>query len=197
MKPRCKEATKNQMARWRQYCFSGRSLNTYRQKGLRKIKLKREASCHDRSSNPHLPKHSILSNSQTPMSSITESCHPPPASADASSLTQPGTVNPRSTDSGSILTGTEPPVSFPKRLYDAWKAGLGPTYGINNERGDRFMKLFDAQPLKIDLREQEEADDSRRRDRLKRAFLLVCPSGEYSWTTEQHKEFADHVVRPA
>lgn len=59
------------------------------------------------------------------------------------------------------------------------------------------MTLFDAQPLKIDLRKREETDDSRRRDRLKRAFLFVCPAGEYSWTTEQHKEFADHIVRPA
>jgi hypothetical protein len=96
----------------------------------------------------------------------------------------------------SDLDGARPSVSFAKRLYDAWKAGLGPTYGINNERGDHFMTLFDAQPLKIDLREQEDTDDSRRRDRLKRAFLLVCPSGEYSWTTKQHKDFADHVVRP-
>jgi hypothetical protein len=132
------------------------------------------------------------------MSFETESCNPPPASADASSLTQPDTVDPESMNSGSNLTGTEPPVSLPRRLYDAWKAGLGPTYGINNERGDRFMKLFDAQPLKVDLREREGTDDSRRgRNRLKLAYLFICKSGKPSWSTEQHKEFADHVAGSA
>lgn len=180
----CKEATKNQMARWGQYCFSGRMISIFREKVTRKIKLKREASCRDRISHVHLLTHSTLLNSQTPMSFITESSNLPPTSSACSCLTGISTVDPTSTKPCSDLIGTAPSESFPKRLYNAWKAGLGPTYGIDTKRGDEFMQIFDAHAHNIkclgkDVVAGEDEEDrrerNRQRDRLRSAYLKTSP----------------------
>jgi len=103
----------------------------------------------------------------------------------------------------SDLNGAKPPVSLPRRLYDACKAGLGPTYGIDTKRGDEFVQMFDAHPHDIKcLRkdavaskdEEDRKERNRQRDRLRSAYLKTSPSGKADWSTEQHEEFEGYVV---
>jgi hypothetical protein len=122
---------------------------------------------------------------------------------DGSSLTGSGTIDPASTNPASDLPVVEPSESCAERLHDAWKAGLGPTYGIDTKRGDEFMQMFDAHPHNIKcLRkdavagedEEDRRERNRQRDRLRSAYLKTFPSGKASWSTEQHEEFEGYVV---
>ncbi|KAG7530852.1 hypothetical protein FFLO_04759 [Filobasidium floriforme] len=152
------------------------------------------------SSEPPLPNNPTHYNSQTSMSSNTGSSL---ASKDGSSLTGSGTIDPTSTSPASDLPAVEPSESCAKRLYGAWRAGLGPTYGIDTKRGDEFMQMFDAHPhdikcLRKDVVAGEDEEDrrerNRQRDRLRSAYLKTSPSGKAYWSTEQHEEFKGHVV---
>lgn len=198
-----RKANKNQIARLAVSLLGLIVQCIKRVKGFRTIKLKREVSRNDRSSDPHFSTCSSHHSSRTLMSSITGYPKAPSFTTEGLSLKASDMSDATAPKPASDLDGARPSVSFAKRLYDAWKAGFGPSYGIDTKRGDEFMQMFDAHPHNIKcLRkdavagedEEDRRERNRQRDRLRSAYLKTSPSGKAYWSTEQHEEFEGYVV---